>query len=291
MLCIRVLGLMTGVMLGPFTSNCESREPVIAQKPMRVVAHLDTIIDRWAMAGAQMQTAEADINYWAYDNVFETDKRARGKLSFIRSKIIRLDLKPHKPGVALPSKKIGKNGRPYTVEAEMPVTWIVEPLQVLFVDHDRRTVEQICYTSETPLDLDHCYLPTYFLNFRPDDLRRKFEIALVDDKEDRVRLRLTPLHKGWASQYSQLQVTLDRKSYQPTELKTFNLSGGIETVYALQNWRARSGQDDPARFNSDPLPGYTRSLHNGVPDKYAPNGAAIVLGIFVGGVISLLGGW
>lgn len=212
-------------------------------------ARIDFVLKRWEAASQQTKTAECEITRWVYDNVFEVDKRAVGRLAYIEGSLLVIDIERIQVDPKSLSRKIGSNGRRFKVESAPPESWIFSPDEIRIVDHVSKTMDIIplphldkVQKFEYPFAFFGWPLSSegaipFVFHVSADDFKKRFDISITKEEPKSVTVLLHPVESRDRANFSEALVKLDAQTYMPIATKVTDPSGNLDTVYLFANWK------------------------------------------------------
>ncbi len=152
-----------------------------ADAPQQLPQELEAELLQWANATKDIPKLEGEHTRWIYDHVFQVEKRAIGSFYYEAPDKGRIDLEPDPkvhPG-AVNSNKIGKNGKPFTIQPDQAEKWICDGQTIMQINDDEKTYESI---QIPPQNQGHNIMdgPLPFLfGMPPEQAKKRFWLKLA----------------------------------------------------------------------------------------------------------------
>jgi hypothetical protein len=114
------------------------------QVELRISKELEDLLVLWEQRSSSVTKLRGEILRFTYDSVFSVEKRAAGVFWYQSPDMGRIDfaaVKVPDPGVN-PDKK-DANGKPYTIESDVPQKWICTGKQIFIIHDDTKMYDKM----------------------------------------------------------------------------------------------------------------------------------------------------
>ncbi len=224
------------------------------QQPVQVnPVELERILKEWEQKTAKITKLRGVHQRYEYDYVFLQEKRAVGSFWHESPDKGRIDFnykeEPNIPPGGVNNAKRAPNGKPFQVTAEPPTMWVCTGSEILSVDVDNKTIDQI---EIPPPDRGENIMdgPLPFLfGMQAEKLKARYQMSLGQMNGSKGRdgrpiyhLVASPLLQADARNWQRAEVRLDAEYCLPVAIRLIDPSGNKETVYVfpLRNMKANS---------------------------------------------------
>jgi hypothetical protein len=242
-----------------------------------VEPELNAYLAEWENASSKIRRLDCEFQRFRYDPIFEIEKRGLGTLALEQGRRAKYRVASATliPGDV--SKKKGKAGSPYKLEACTAECWHWTDWELFKFDdqehsydkidiHPRGASEHLGFTlfsfSEELVEL--LFLKPFVLGIPAEQFKGRFKVKLLKESWHEVRLELVPRRKKEFDCYEKAVLILDRRSWLTQALKVYDPTGS-ETVHIFQNTRVNSAAgDDLSTVNVE---GYRPVLSIAPPKK------------------------
>lgn len=193
------------------------------------------ILEKWAAFNQPAARQRVRFQRYRYSTFFEREFRAKGEIRW-RQDAIRFDLLPpdRLPDSGINPARIARNGKPFQVLAEEPLSYVQDGTFSLLLDHSKRTFYRgeslgswFASMAFTPL--------SPFREFAVDARFRKFDIEEVPrSTSGQIHLKFVGRWQAWAVHHSQVDVLLDAATGRPVAMRLIDPARSTETVYVYE---------------------------------------------------------
>jgi len=193
---------------------------------------LDAILVAWERNTAKIKTLSGEHYRYEFNDVFQTEKRCRGRFWFESPDKGRIDMEGAPPKEGEVSKMADpKTGTPYTIQVGQEENWIcngqtitiVDPAQKQFEVHEIPPAVQGDNIVNSPLP--------FLFGLKADEAKKRFQMKLVQDSEAEVAIDVIPLTKVDSQNYKQARVVLVKPHFLPRSVALIDPAGSIRTFY------------------------------------------------------------
>jgi len=200
---------------------------------------LEEILRQWEIKSAAIKTLHGKHTRTVYNLVFEVEGVSKGQFWVETPDKGRIDLVGHKPGKddkGAKSARLGKEGKPFTIQADRSEKWICNG-EFVYVVNDNDPKEKTYEKIEIPpedrgANIINSPLPFLF-GMKATDMKRRFQLELLKDEKDRVILLARPRTLLDMQNYTKAMIILEKQRYIPTAVKLYDPNGQLETVYVF----------------------------------------------------------
>lgn len=234
-------------------------------KPLEVEA----VLKNWHEKVSQYQGLKGTFVRTTYDNVFQMQKLSKGTFNVNRSGEAAYCWNGYQPGN--PRLKTGKDGKPYIFQADQDEAWYWVNNTIIQVDKSNRTYDRIKIPKDAPDNPSPWtffgwtfYPPSlkqfwvsepYLLGMPPEELKKRFQIEIVNQTEEKVQLNFRPKERRDLANFSEASLILNIKTYLPYALKTIDPPRTKETVHLFSDVEGikeleRISEPDLTRYES-----------------------------------------
>lgn len=245
------------------------REQRPAPRQMRVETlppDLLRILKEWERESAKFKKLYGEHRRYVYDSVFQVEKRSIGRFWFEAPDMGRIDIQPDpavKPGAVNP-KKVGKDGKPYTVQPDKEQQWVSNGEEVIQVNTDEKTIEIFPIPDEIRGEnIVDSPLPFLF-GMKAEKAQRRYKLStgsLHDPQQKQYHLIAYPRDRRDARNWSRAEVLLDATTFFPMAIKLIDPGGNSETVFRFHNvHEPRFFEQFVNPFQAE-RPGFKRIVH------------------------------
>lgn len=227
------------------------------------------ILQSWEAASAIIKNFDAKFTRYDYDDVFEIEKRATGRLYFEAPNKGRLEIRGAVVTGNSQSRKKNASGDSFRAISDFPQTWIWNKGRVLKLNDAEKMYETIDLQVELQVSESKGFLAGLgFVLYQPQNLmplvvgvdgetlRQRFQFSLEAKSESEYRLSAIPASRHFRASFQKLQIILGRKSYATVAIQFTDASGNRQVVYVFSDVRINEllePQDHPLDPN---LEGY-----------------------------------
>lgn len=228
-------------------------------------SELDTILRDWERVAAKRCRVDARFQRWQYDHVFGVEFRCTGRLAVDTKGRADYEVVPTELDPQQTSKRIGIDGRHFTLRRDRAERWHWTGNSVILIDKAERTYEEIVPPRElteialsassmsfqesmasfTEFYLAQFHLASpYLLGMPVEDLKGRYRIELVKRTDNDVWLRFVPRSKKEAANFREAIFIMNAEDYSPVAVRIVDASGNKETVHVFSDVRVtRDGQN------------------------------------------------
>lgn len=221
------------------------------QVEFKISKELEDLLVVWEQQSSKVNRLRGDIRRFTYDSVFSVEKRAVGVFWYQNPDLGRIDfgsVKVPDPGIN-PDKK-DANGKPYTIESDVPQRWICTGKQIFIIHDDKKLYDKIDIPAQQQgKNIINGPLPFLF-GLKAEQAKTRYMLSLGDKHfpqgkveklangktrqwPPQVHIVAVPKLEVDAREWSRAEVMLDASTFIPMAIKLFNPQGTMETVYLL----------------------------------------------------------
>lgn len=258
---------------GPQQPNTAVQQTAAAQVEVQMSPEVMQLLQLWEKHTAGIERLQGNFQRYVYDSTFYSEKRADGSFWFERPDKGRIDIRASKdiPADGLNHRKLGANGKPYSVQADINQRWICRGDALILIDMDQSLYDMI----EIPPHLQGKNIsasPLPFLfGMSASEMEKRYFMTLGSMHNPRgteakpqplVHVVAHPKDKEVAREWSRADVLLDPGTqfqgyFVPTAIRLMDPTGNRETVYVftlntMKMNEARWPFQDPFREPIDP---------------------------------------
>ncbi|MBT6495221.1 MAG: outer membrane lipoprotein carrier protein LolA [Planctomycetaceae bacterium] len=233
------------------------------------------VLAKWKASASQVRTFRADFVRFKYDHIFNLERRSRGSLIYAAPNIGRIDFRPSSVNPGAVSERMGRNSKHYKLESDRSrETWIFTQQKVYQVSHETQQVEVFSKPIRRTdgrkasffeaiaiafFDITRVRL-ALFATWRPF-METEFDWELVNQTSSRLQLKGVPRTERLKSNYSEIGVLLDARTFRVRAIKFVDPAKNTETIFSLQNILVNIDDNavefaDDRRIETPNLPGY-----------------------------------
>jgi len=226
-----------------------------------------TVLNNWEQSGKQIDSLQGDHTRFVYDKVFAVEKRAEGEFYYEQPDKGRIDLKAVRIGSKDKSRKLQKNGEPFSLQSDNPERWVCDGTKIIQINDVEKTYEEFVIPHQARgQNIMNGPLPFLF-GMSANDAHQRYQLKLLKNTNQVVQLHVKPRWRQDAANWREAYVNLDPKTYLPQAVMMVDPSGNLETVYTFANFKINGGRIRlPSFLRKDPfqpnLPDYTRVQSN-----------------------------
>jgi hypothetical protein len=244
------------------------------QMPDDADSKLDGYLADWERTSYKIRRLDCEFQRFVYDTIFEVEKRGQGTINVERCGRARYRRVPAdlKPGDA--SKRLSKAGGPYELQAYTAECWQWTGSELFKFDDQEHTYEKIdvqasresgkfSFFQITEQGTELLFLKPFLLGMPADQLKKRFNVFLWKETDDRLWLELIPRGGEYSDMFEKAMIMLDRRTWLTQALKLWDPTGA-QTVHIFQNIKVNSDNaDDLSKPNVE---GY-RQIVSGKPSE------------------------
>lgn len=226
--------------------------PVNAESAAEEPRTLEAMLAAWFEASRGFEPAEADINRFVYDTIFETEARATGFYRYERPFVFRLELRPAPVRKGLAGSMRNDRGEPFELVPDKAEGWFADGRRVKCASLGDNGWEESDIGEIAPAAIDAGFLGIklwtvpwrieaswipFATGITPEDIDR-FHWSLGAARDDGgVLLHAIPRRQSDAACYRALNVLLDRRVFRTRAVRIHVAAGAKQTVYHFTEWR------------------------------------------------------
>jgi hypothetical protein len=213
----------------------------ITGRPVRTI-EIDEILKNWQSASALNSISKVQFTRTVYNLTSEEElvskaeltHDARGNLKLV---IGHLDFDRR---LNPTSKRIGKSGRPFTINHDRACSFLHTKHQIIQTDDDDKTYQVITSPEMggVPLVefqlLSRYWLP-FLLDIQPAELLHDWSFSVRSRSSTSVMLAAIPRSENCKSFLSQCLIMIDATTWQTVAIKYVDAEGATETVYKVDH--------------------------------------------------------
>lgn len=173
---------------------------------------------------------------FVYDSVFQVEKRSDGDFYYEAPDKGRIDIKQVDIPAGAKSQKLNAQGKPYSLQSDIPEKWICDGKQIAQANDERKEymIHKIPKQDQGINIMDG---PLPFLFGLPARKAvERYDFTLLPQTDDRsVWLKVLPRRRQDSVNWKEAEVILDRSTYLPRAVKLINPAGTTETVYSFKD--------------------------------------------------------
>jgi TIGR03009 family protein len=198
-------------------------------------ADLLKIMQDWEWHSAKIQTLNGKHTRIVYNLVFETERRSNGQFFYEQPDHGRIDMKGMEPGRDAVSRRNGKSGQPYRIEADKQERWVCTGQEVMQINDTEKTYE--IYPLPPNMQGQNIIngpLPFLF-GMKVDEAKRRFNLTLLGANDKLAKIEVIPRLQMDANNYKRAVIMLDLQTYLPSAVQLVDPAGALETVYVFSD--------------------------------------------------------
>lgn len=204
------------------------------EKVQPVSPELQKILEEWERKSSQIRSLHGTHTRTVYNIVFEVEKRSEGKWYVETPDKGRIDLIGTPPKKGEVSKRIGKSGKPFRIEADRAEKWICDGIEIKMVNDEDKSYE----VADLPRHLRGTNIingPLPFLfGMKAEEIKKRYLIELLETKNQDVHtLRVEPRRQNDQDNYKEAFVRLEKVRFLPMAVKLVDPTGNLETIYTF----------------------------------------------------------
>lgn len=236
-------------------------DPTVAP-PKAAPEDVAQVLEAWTQAGKNIRSLNCRIRRYQYDSVWQVETRGRGRLYFEAPHMGLLELQPATIASGERSTRNRKDGQPYELVADEPITYHWSRKQLTKVNPTRTEYERFAIpeafleekTVRTVSSFDVIWtmygsprraLPG-LIETDLESLSNRFDWSIVSRNDQQILLSGRTVEAEERRHFSALQVVLDARTYLTKATKTIDSTGTRETVCIFEDVRA----NEPRRLDA-----------------------------------------
>ena len=216
--------------------NREFNKAAAPAARQQVDPQLWQILQDWEKKTQNYKKLSGGHRRFVYDSVFEVEKRSDGDFYYEAPDKGRIDIKKVEIPAGAKSQKLNPQGKPYSLQSDIPEKWICDGKQIAQANDERK---EFMIHSIPPQDQGINIMdgPLPFLFGLPaQKALQRYDFTVLRQTDDRnVWLKVLPRRKQDAANWREAEVILDRSTYLPFAVKLINPAGTTETVYSFRD--------------------------------------------------------
>ncbi|MBD3673326.1 MAG: hypothetical protein HUJ26_07345 [Planctomycetaceae bacterium] len=216
--------------------------PRVARQPLNPAARqpinpqLLQVLKDWEQKTQDYKKLSGGHRRFVYDSVFQVEKRSDGDFYYEAPDKGRIDIKQVEIPAGAKSQKLNKQGKPYSLQSDIPEKWICDGKQIAQANDERK--EYMIHNippQDQGINIMDGPLPFLF-GLPAEKAVERYDFTLLPQTNERsVWLKVLPRRKQDAVNWKEAEVILDRKTYLPIAVKLVNPAGTTETVYSFRD--------------------------------------------------------
>lgn len=239
----------------------EERPQVEGMRIQNLDPEVEKILKDWETVTSAFKKLSGTFVRMKYDPVFEVEFRAEGKFVYEAPDKGNYEIK----GVdvkGIVSKKIGKDGSPYEMKADLSERWVCTGKEVIKIDEKEKTYEKAPIPPEGQgQNIIDGPLPFLF-GMKAERAKKRYKkITLIKRTDTEIQIEVLPRLPEDASNWQKAVIIIDAKRFVPNAVKLVGPSGA-ETVHKFTNVEV----NPPGNWLSNPfkpnLWGYKQILND-----------------------------
>lgn len=196
---------------------------------------LEKILKDWETHSKKIEKLEGNhVRLW-YDDVFQLEKRSKGKFYYEQPDKGRIDITGMEIKKGEVSDKRNAKGKPYQLKPGDNERWICDGKRIFSVNEDGKSYE----VYPIPLNRRGENImegPLPFLFGMPaETAKKRYFLKLMENSPQRIIIAVKPRRQADAANYSEAKVMLDPKTYLPSAVQLIHPGGNQSTVYKFEN--------------------------------------------------------
>jgi len=226
----------------------------VVLKVQEVEPALNEILKKWERESQKIQKLEGNhVRLW-YDDVFQLEKRSKGKFYYEQPDKGRIDITGMEIKKGAVSDKRNPNGKPFQLKPGENERWICDGKRIFAVNEDEKSYE----VYPIPLGRRGANImegPLPFLFGMPAKVaKERYFLKLIVNSPQQIVIAVKPRRRADAANYSEAKVKLNPETYLPSAVQLIHPGGNQSTVYVFENVVANKNKGIIAGiFGKDPF--------------------------------------
>lgn len=208
----------------------------------RVSPELEQILIEWSRASAGIKKLQGEHYRFVYDTVFEVEKRAHGYFYYEAPDRGRIDLAPAKIRSGEVSRRKGKKGQPYKLQADHEERWICDGKMIWRINDTEKSAEVYAIPEESRGQAIMDGPLPFLFGLPPEKAKRRFKFTIEENSPQQVKLAVEPRLRQDAENWSKARIILKKDTWLPWAVQLMAPSGNEETVYTFDKMEINGGK-------------------------------------------------
>ncbi|MBI3864202.1 MAG: hypothetical protein HY290_20145 [Planctomycetia bacterium] len=252
-----------------------SRPEAQEMRVEKISPELEAVLKEWERQTSQFKKLAGSFSVFQYDPTFEIERRGEGTFVHEAPDKGNYERKGAVIAKGEKSKKKGKDGERYTLQALDPERWVCNGKEIIRIDEKEKSYEKIPIPPEAQgQKIIEGPLPFLF-GMKAEDAKKRYKMKLLKREETQIWLEVIPVRRSDASNWDKAIVIIDARKFVPNAVQLFDPTGS-ETVHVFKDVEINPKREwwgpDPFKPNLN-LRGYKPAI-SGDLQSSAKNGKA-----------------